>query len=170
MPGCLQDGARLYESYGRFHFCFIPLCKVRWRGITGVAGLAWQAGMAGMAGMDGWLVCKPTLWHAFLSPVPPVNNPTTPPAAATCADKRRQALLQMRQVRGPVPRLSTCNSLYEWAPPDGAHQLLVTAAPSLGRSYSRLVVGNSGPYRPLEVINHVPDAQCIPPLLDTPLL
>ena len=24
---CLQDGAQLFESYGRFHFCFIPLCK-----------------------------------------------------------------------------------------------------------------------------------------------
>ncbi len=23
-----QDGAQLYESYTRFHFCFIPLCKV----------------------------------------------------------------------------------------------------------------------------------------------
>jgi hypothetical protein len=22
-----KDGAQLYESYTRFHFCFIPLCK-----------------------------------------------------------------------------------------------------------------------------------------------
>lgn len=27
--GLLQDGAQLFESYGRFHFCFVPLCKVR---------------------------------------------------------------------------------------------------------------------------------------------
>ena len=24
----VQDGAQLFESYTRFHFCFIPLCKV----------------------------------------------------------------------------------------------------------------------------------------------
>lgn len=24
-----KDGAQLFESYGRFHFCFVPLCKVR---------------------------------------------------------------------------------------------------------------------------------------------
>lgn len=27
-PNCgLPDGAQLYESYNRCHFCFVPLCK-----------------------------------------------------------------------------------------------------------------------------------------------
>src|SRR5690349_20443690 len=33
LRGCfpVQDGAQLFEAHTRFHFCFIPLCKVRHR-------------------------------------------------------------------------------------------------------------------------------------------
>ena len=51
LAGCLQDGARLYESYGRFHFCFIPLCKVRWRGMASAADWECVAGGVGLAGL-----------------------------------------------------------------------------------------------------------------------
>lgn len=77
-------------------------------------GSAWQAGW-------GWLGCcwladlltGPQVgplslftpqWLAAFHTYPP-RYVASPPAAASCADERRQALLQMRQLRGPVPCL-----------------------------------------------------------------